>query len=227
MKEKPILFKAPMVRAILNGTKMQTRRIINPQPPEHIDRLHGNALRKRFPYPLEDDNGNPCGKGFQDDNNQFYRPVGLAGDRLWVKETWKTYASLDSVKPSNIARGAGIEYAAGGTSLHGHQTLHGMSKKWRSPLFMMDWMSRITLEIVKVRVERLQDISEEDAKAEGVQKITAGNYTFDLGNLRSCGDARTAYIDLWNHINGPGSWDKNPWVWVIEFNLCPSVKICG
>lgn len=199
MKERPILFSGPMVRAILEGRKTQTRRIINPQPPEHIDRLHGNALRKRFPYQLEDDSGNPCGKGFQDDNHQFWRPVGLAGDRLWVKETF----SAAGVFGEDGRKFYRADYVDG---------KHPSGLHWKPSIFCTRKASRITLEIVNVRVERLQDISEQDAAAEGCKCPGC------MGdNLSGCPDCKDDYRLLWNRINGPSSWDKNPWVWVIEF----------
>jgi hypothetical protein len=84
--------------------------------------------------------------------------------------------------------------------------------------------SRITLEIIKVRVERLWDISNEDALAEGIHKVTAGHYTYQPGVGRACGDARTAYFDLWQDINGRESFDTNPWVWVIGFKKAEGVQ---
>ena len=211
-KERGILFSAPMVRAILEGRKTQTRRVVKPDPPDHIDRLHNGELSKRFPYPLEDDDGNPCGFGFQDDNNRFWRcPYGQTGSRLWVKETHSFWChSFESV---------GVEYAAGGDdkivefpNKLGMPSLDvqcrkniGGGRRKRPSIFMPRWASRITLEIESVRVERLQDITEADARAEGVPADTRDGFS------------RAAYVTLWESINGKGSWAKNPWVWVIDF----------
>lgn len=188
MKERPLLFKAEMVRAILEERKTQTRRIVKPQP------KHRAILSKGVWYDADCINpGIP-----------IKCPYGQPGDRLWVKETWRTYGSLDDTKPSNIVSGATIEYAARGNSLGIDGPVCGMSKRWRSPLFMLRWMSRITLEITTIRVERLNDISMAGVLAEGCILSTSKTEPLD-------------YQNLWESINGPGSWKQNPWVWVVLF----------
>lgn len=187
-KERPILFSAPMVRAILDGRKTQTRRIVKPQPNEFIDRLHGGSLKKRFPYKLEDDDGNPCGIGFQDDNGNYWTcPYGQPGDVLWVRETW-----IAPYVKTEIAR-----YKA-------DEPEGCLPRKWKPSIFMPRWASRISLRVTSVRVERLNDISQTDAIAEGVSGVNTGDFV-------------TAYSELWESINGTDSWQANPWVWVIEF----------
>lgn len=196
MKERPIIFSGPMVRALLEGRKNQTRRIVKP-PRGWEDRFpHVDPWCLRSPGAVWWWDGRYKHTGVKQDC-----PYGNPGDRLWVRENWRTYASLDHVKPSKIGQGAGIEYPAGGSNVIGKDTLHAMGKL-RPSIFLPRWASRILLELTEIRVERLQDISEEDAKAEGVVATLT---------------CRTEYRDLWESINGAGSWDKNPFVWVIEF----------
>lgn len=210
MKERPILFSGPMVRAILAGTKTQTRRAMKPQPtdefrvlavewysPEYEDR-HGEL------QPGEDI------FGVYGDEEGYKCPYGAPGDRLWVRETWRAPGAVprsdDPVRP-----GMRIEYRAD----EDHAT-DGFT--WRPSIFMPKWACRLVLEIVGVRVERLQTISEADALAEGIafDKQWEG-YGIDGGRFFHCSDPRRSYEQLWESINGEGSWDANPWVWVIEF----------
>ena len=210
MKERPILFSAPMVRALLAGTKTQTRRIVKARDLEWMDVHQG--LR-------EPDNAERC-------------PYGQPGDRLWVREAWQgplleefeMDADADWHLPSHIHQyqnPAHCVYAADGGPAPEYIDLDdNMRNDWRPSIHMFRWASRITLEITSVRVERLQDISIEDAKAEGawgpddsvVEKVANhfGIHLFDT-------NPRLAYQMLWEQINGPDSWDANPWVWVVEF----------
>jgi hypothetical protein len=187
IREKPILFSAPMVRAILEGKKTQTRRIVKPQPPEWINELHGNELSKRAPYHIEDDEQRVFGWGFQDDHDRYYKfPYGKLGDRLWVRETHCQY-------------GDGYIYRAD----YGQFTpiSDGIGGPWKPSIHMPRKASRINLEIESVRVEGLNDISEADAKAEGI----------------ATSKPEFSFMTLWKSINGPDSWDSNPWVWVVQF----------
>jgi hypothetical protein len=193
MKERPILFSAPMVRALLDGSKTQTRRVVKPQP----SILAGELL---------------CWKdnALTDDQMAALCPYGKPGDRLWVRESWHqrgkfVFALPDSDKRSWLGTRE-IAYSAD-AKRPGHD--------WRSrpSIHMPRWASRITLEITGVRVERLRDISPEDCWAEGIQEMRdAGD---ENGELR--GSVKQDYQALWESINGPGSWDANPWVWVVEF----------
>lgn len=209
MKEHPILFSGAMVRAILEGRKTQTRRMLKWQPanddkPLAVEMFNPTKVDKNGEeYPGQevfgaygDDWGLPC-------------PYGQPGDRLWVRETWSTKKITPFI--------AIPIYAATGDKAPGH---------WKPSIHMPRKYSRIILEITSVRVERLQDIGEEDAFAEGVQ-IPA--YKTDGGEIRgliplsghkripkAC-TGREFYATLWDDINGAGSWDKNPWVWVVEF----------
>lgn len=184
MKERPILFSGPMVRALLAGTKTQTRRIVKARDLEWMDVHQG--LR-------EPDNAERC-------------PYGQPGNRLWVRETWHDASS---------ALHSCVLYRADGDELYGG--------KWCPSIHMPRWASRITLEVTGVRVDRLQDINEADARAEG---ITDGG-CLNCGEPEPCNcaapqpDARDAFVHLWMSINGPDSWAANPWVWVIEFRRLP------
>lgn len=213
MKDRPILFSGSMVRAIREGRKTQTRRIVKPQP--FIDpkwgltwEPRGHALNKPS-YVERNVNWNPISNAMID----FGCPHGQPGDWLWVKETWRTTDSLDHVKPSNIRPGAQIEYKAGGHNVNGFQghPLTGMGR-WRPSIFMSKWMSRVILEIVSVRVERLKDISGSDCCAEGCK---GGNGS--IPGYAFSATPREHYRHVWESINGVGSWLTNPYVWVIEF----------
>lgn len=174
MKEKPILFSGEMVKAILEGRKTQTRRIIKPRylpVVEECLRVNGKWVFDTFDYDLGAISGRP-------------------GDRLWVKETFLNNA-LDGYPPIYFYRADGNEKPA--------------DRHWKPSIFMPRKASRITLEITGVRVERLKDMKAGDAEAEGCDSST------------DCRDNLADFKALWESINGEGSWDANPWVWVIEF----------
>lgn len=194
MKTRPILFSGSMVRAILDGSKTQTRRIAKDIGDECCtERPNGDLV----------DTVDLC-------------PYGKAGDTLWVRETWATteQSGVHSADAECVYRATDPDW----------QTLEGW--KWKPSIFMRREHSRITLEITNVRVERLQDISSSDAVAEGVAS-ESGLLGSDLFGLHNWADhlripygdsyARARYAMLWQSINGPGSWDKNPFVWVVEF----------
>lgn len=215
VREKPILFSAPMVKAILNGTKTQTRRIIKPQPPKEFDALYGGIngpfwMRTGAEHEDSWPPQYPNGRGF------LPCPYGAPSHELFVKETWRTKSQWDGLKPSELPIANEfmvspfIAYDADGPS----RELHG---KTRPSIFMPRWASRITLEIESVRVERLQDISEEDAIAEGCKDWME---PWRPGSL----SARVLYSKLWESINGPGSWAKNPWVWALNFKRVEEPK---
>lgn len=139
-------------------------------------------------------------------------PYGLIGDRLWVKETFRPQDGMTTYCQHQDE----IEYRADGDRPKEPTDCH-----WKPSIFMPRWASRITLEITGVRVERLNEISEEDAIAEGVEPLSHGFKNY-LGADLQCGDARMSYMSLWESINGAGSWAKNPWVWCISFQPCPT-----
>jgi len=222
MKEGPILFSAPMVRAILEGRKTQTRRIVKPQPDgvwaKNPETGEGEVF-KLLPLP----NGDPWWN-LGGINGLPKCPHGSPGSRLWVRESWRAAKWYDDLSPSDLPYQTIIEYGANAPTPD--------AGKLRPSIFMPRWASRINLELISVMVERLQDISDEDAIAEGIDPgwlIKTDNRAHNL--LRStiygrygerCGDTIVAsekhcFAWLWETINGHGSWEANPLVWRIEF----------
>lgn len=218
MKERPILFSGAMVRAILSGAKTQTRRIA---PIQSLDIFeHDGGLvtwNVRFTKPIGKSRtiGSYSG-GFAtpDKARQIvaaeFCPYGQPGDRLWVREAW----SIDPHPGPNYS--GGLRSPDGGEVMY--RATDGWHGPWRPSIHMPRWASRLTLEITGVRVERLQAISEADAIAEGVTAVSSGGVTlFTTTGVNCFQTAKDAYAALWESINGPGSWDANPWVWVVEF----------
>ena len=199
MKEKPIIFSTQAVRAILDGRKTQTRRVIKPEWYRCLD----------FDEP-------------EDINNALVQcPYGQIGDRLWVRETWGAISPDEELRPLSECR---IEYRAdlpvGSTDYPGGwpaDEAHGNddAPKWRSSIHMPRWASRITLEIVDVRVEKLQNITCFDCTAEGVhyREVVKKQCTAFPQ------DYHRTFAELWDEINAKRgySWASNPWVWVISF----------
>lgn len=186
MKEKPILFSAPMVRAILDGRKTQTRRVLKNQ--ETLDRV-GEGILRRYP------------------RQKVGVPV-LPGDWLWVRETWQTHCDKDGITPRDLPPDTDVQYPA--------TYDHWVSKR-RPGIHMPRWASRITLLVTDVRVQRLQDISEEDAKAEGAPHLTRMLDDLSIVDIRY----RASFKTLWEEINGDGSWSANPWVYALTFEVLP------
>ena len=212
MKERSILFSAPMVRAILKGRKTQTRlKVFNKRTTNY------QSIEER-------DDGTPWPwRETEDAQDHWYPcPYGQPGDRLWVRETFAivprtAYACSDGVQQTlrpDDPHDAAIYRADWSRSNGGIQ--------WRPSIHMPSWASRITLEVTGVRVERLQDISEVDAISEGVRQMRDGSECWvgregPRGLVTPWPTAREAFRDLWQSINGPDSWTANPWVFVIEF----------
>lgn len=172
MKERPIIFSAPMVTAILEDRKTQTRRLTKNVPPGFSGELP--------------------------DDWEWKSPYGDPGDRLWVRETWAPHDAKALAEKDR----AFIYFRADDARAH------PTDGKWRPCIFMPRWASRLNLEILTVRVERLRDITPEDARAEGCVDTAESS-------------VRGNYASLWSQINGAGSWDANPWVWVIGFRRVP------
>ena len=199
MKERPILFKGEMVRAILDGAKTQTRRVCKFTSGGH---LKGPRTNKRW-HP-------------DDPNAVLACPYGQPGDRLWVKETFfdTNSATTDprfGIAPRYLYR-ADYEYREPQRRIIGPHN-------WKPSIFCTRAASRIVLEIAAVRTERLNDISEADAKAEGAIDPSSDSA---LGKWMGSPTAKNGlwaqqYALLWQIINGPGSWELNPWIWVITF----------
>ncbi|WP_025856114.1 hypothetical protein [Pseudomonas sp. CHM02] len=203
IKERPILFSAPMVRAILEGRKTVTRRALKIQPRSKAD-IGSYGLGQPFIRHPDVTKPNPeC-------------PHGRPGDRLWVRETCLINDFRDGGVPEAERADCQIIYRADGTpDWEGEEELI----RWRPSIHMPRWASRILLEITDVRVERLQDISEEQAKAEGVRLYTdhaeLGDWWHVEGIETYSADPRKSFELLWSSVGG--DWQANPWVWVVEF----------
>lgn len=225
MKERPILFSAPMVRAILDGSKTQTRRVLKHQPhedwyPAHYTELH--AFEKDGE--LNPDKVVGWGAVNEDGDQGYVCPYGKPGDRLWVREAW----SLEMIGAFGTAHGYDSTYelrfraddvareihVAPGESDPYIKLYYSQRGDWRPSIHMPRWASRLLLEIVAVRVERLSDISEADGRAEGAPPAP---YQCAPGYEAYTREYRLGFERLWESINGAGSWKADPWVWVVEF----------
>ena len=196
MKERPILFSAPMVREILEDRKTVTRRVIKPNPQKY-EMPDGWGLSWKT----------KCGGGSE--WMIKYCPYGFPGDRLWVKETWHCddYSAAQDIMNIRI----GVYYR----SSEEHPEIF---PKWKPSIFMPRWASRITLEITDVKVERLQEISEEDAIKEGAKLENWNlNYLYGIAIPTEESTHVKGFANLWDSINKKNPWSSNPWVWVISF----------
>lgn len=196
MGDRPILFSAPMIRALLDGRKTQTRRVVNPIP-------HDPALRPGMtgykPAPLHLWQAAPSGP--------YFPPRYVAGDRLWVREACATW--IGDIRD--------VAYRADETDDEWANLRHDAKLgfwKLRPSIHMPRWASRITLTVTDVRVQRLNEISEADAQAEGAPPIGADDATDE--DERS---HRWGFINLWNSLHGPGAWAQNPWVAAYTFTV--------
>ena len=203
MKELPILFSGDMVRAILDGKKTQTRRVITQRLDDRPlvkavwqGREPGKALLRFGSRPITDEMNVPC-------------PYGQPGDLLYLRETWATHRGFDGMKPSELAYDGGgrptVNYRA--DPLDGHLSSRG---KWRPSIHMPKAFARIWLRVTEVRVERVQEISDEDSHAEG---ITDAEPNF----LWIKGRARNRFRTLWDSTNAKHPWESRPWVWALTF----------
>jgi hypothetical protein len=222
IKERGILMHARSVLNILAGRKTQTRRIVKPQPLGFADTvqtvgwesgdtaLRGVAGHYCLVKLRESRNEQHSRQGIPDDI-EYHCPQGQPGDRLWVRETWRTFKS--ALSPDD---NFGVEYRADGEKVYwpkwdaAFRDAVPNGGGWKPSLFMPRWASRITLEITDVRVERVRDISEADAYAEGI-KIGDADFD-DLGP-----NPIAAFSRLWDDTNGKGAWERNDWVWCISF----------
>lgn len=202
MKERPILFNGEMVRAILDGRKTQTRRMVKNLPASTLDVFFDDECDSWCRSDQEN--------GMNDSDAVMIGlpPFGTIGDRLWVRETWRCRG------------GSEYEYQKHQPSIMYRADANPVDcicNNWTPSIHMPRWASRITLEITGVRVDRLNDISEDDAKAEGVFRRMDGPHmeysTVPNGTMHW--NANAAFRDLWQSIYG--NWDANPWVWVYEF----------
>lgn len=190
MTERPILFSAPMVRAILDGTKTVTRRTVRSK----YDFVVEDGVALYPPYVF----GEP-------ESIEVTCPYGTPGDHLWVKETYAAASEHEHDEKRALADAkaqmpwAGVIYRA--------DPWAKTPQRWRPSIFMPRWASRITLEVVSVRVERLHEIDDTDARLEGCLGMP---HVVDV-------TPREEFQELWHVINGKDSWNENPWVWRVEF----------
>lgn len=205
VKERPILFSGPMVRAILAGRKTQTRRIIKDAGWWNID---------------DDGAGGPVWPGRENEWGEWVHmncPYGSVGDRLWVRECFYVdhvdmvdRSPNDECPPDELWKDCTYYRADGDCCEQIPECCCAEvgKPKWRPSIHMPRWASRINLEVTGVRVERLQDITEADANSEGMQDADSLSLT-----------ARGAFSDVWDDLNAKRgfSWDSNPWVWVVSF----------
>ncbi len=227
MKERPILFSAPMVRAILACTKTQTRRVMSLHPSAIACCCGGTAAR----WVSEGDRWHcgTCGGGarLRPRDVEYARcPYGQPGDQLWVRETWQGFYE-DEMPPE---RPRGPRYTMGQPARpdrlsfvyyrsDGDVPAHPLygAPLWKPSIHLPRKYSRLLLEVASVRVERLQSISPEDALAEGIVQLRDGGYGLPAGEYYHHSDPSQSFFQLWADINGPGSVEANPWVWVINF----------
>lgn len=223
MKERPILFNTPMVQAILRGDKTMTRRAVKfPKDFTGENVFSNGSLGIKYTSDMGGDTV-----------QRLSCPYGQVGERLWVRETWAKVSVPEGTTARKILTLFKASMPFSG--------IDGTEVRWKPSIYMPRYVSRITLEIVSIGVERLHDITEEDAKREGVREsnvepvyppdhslcpdcggeLVRAAFGDDYGitevDCTSCDTYKKRFEILWENINGPCSWTANPWVWVIEF----------
>lgn len=243
IKERPILFNAPMVIAILDGRKTHTRRLvkISKERGEWEASTIGGAGVK---HPDGTQAVEQACIRNTTTGKVITCPHGIMGDRLWVRETWQGplfYGEIpEDWNSDKYKTPEYCHYKASGDSCDFIDADDNFVERWSPSIHMPRWASRILLEVTNVRVERLQDISKEDAISEGFKAITKDGKTIKYGVPDADGypgnddigwdwcdwdvNPVIAYKRLYESINGTGSWDMNPWVWVIEFKVIENGK---
>lgn len=238
--EHPILFSGPMVRAILAGKKTQTRRIIRiPEvvraEPEDASASGGNEsayLNGLTEVGQREEDG--VWRAFlteypEEGSVDVRCPYGKPGDRLWLRETWAAGACSEGLAPSCLSpsfyRGPRSDNGGAWFQADAAEPAHPVTPrgKWRPAIHMPRWLSRITLEVIEVRAARVQDISEDDARAEGAEK---GNdhRVYPSKQAAWVTTYRRGFEVLWDSINGDrdrADWAANPWVWAVSFRVLP------
>jgi hypothetical protein len=212
MADKPIIFSAPMVQALLAGRKVQTRRTVQNLTFDLKSQMwRFGGVNSALLFRSEDQVKSRT-DGVVSAKTAAYRK----GDRLWVREAWKTSALYDKTPPRELPISAPIYFTC-------DDRLWPVAR-YRPSIHMPRWSSRLTLTVTDVRVQRLQDISEEDAKAEGVRLMRDGSGVF-VGRegpkrlVTPWPTACEAFADLWDSINGPDAWSENPFVYAVSFTV--------
>lgn len=245
-KEKPILFSAPMINAIMAGNKTQTRRLVKWKPRDMGFNLAFSGMvagcyaneNPTSGYVLRSRSGD-VGMCWNDRTWPAFCPYGAPGDTLWVRETWYcddyTAGDLAAARVGYVGEGPSDEdIVKKWKSALDFRATHDCGSYeagcpcsdedgrsgWRPSIFMPRWASRLTLEVLSVRVERLMSITDQDTLAEGVERATPDGYVFgtDDGKSSPAGTPRSAFKLGWDTINGARApWETNPWVWVVSF----------
>ena len=228
MTDRPIIFSGPMVRALLAGHKTQTRRLLKPQPVCDHKFWPGDATR----MVIDEDGAHcaVCGAGVQLAHRRKSGVRGIpvrfaVGDRLYVRETWQVrgLAFGRPIADSRMAAPSAFHYAANDNGAW--KTYWG---GWRSPIHMPRWASRLTLDVTGVRIERLNDLTEADAFAEGVGSWSIEGEPFDKPpSAEDCaiftrikyGTGVRGFSHIWDTINGTDAWSRNPFVIVVAFTV--------
>lgn len=221
MSEKPISFSPLMVRAILEGRKTQTRRILKPQPKWDNGALGIEDAKGRWVFCTNTEVG--FAEGLL---RSKFKARYESGDHLWVREAWRTGKGFNPLSPSELGPRTPLHYLADGEQ----SARVPLTGRYRHARFIPRWASRITLKVTDVRVQRLQDISEDDAKSEGIEPVLYGGSDPQFQGACAWKDYRDhphavvpysspihSFQSLWNSINGPGAWDTNPWVAAYTF----------
>ena len=203
MKARPILFTPENAQKVHDGAKTQTRRIVKPQPPANCDKPMFDAAGYGFFYEQPDSDGDALDV-WPEGSDGIKCLYGMVGDRLWVREAWRVFGGLEYEYQQHLPS---VRYR-GDIS----DALEYLQAEWRPSIHMPKWACRTWLDLTAVRVERLQDITEDDARAEGCAPVV-----HDKDGAVDCGTRKTIFRQLWESIHGPGSWGENPWVWVLEF----------
>ena len=237
MKERPILFSAPMVRAILDGKKTQTRRVVK------SSRANNAELWRRFgDEPLLWESLVKGENGAYEHDWFTKCPYGTVGDQLWLRESWQYANWTDDGYPFIRFQADGVVLLRDNVPSEWSEQVNATwatlseldnfmvdgiaaDRRWRPSIHMPRWASRINLLIKSIRVERLNEISEDDAKAEGVEPFFSTHQSIGRDQTMTTGERisdcehRASFACLWDDIHGDNSWQQNPWVWVVEFEV--------
>ena len=198
MSDRPIIFSAPMVNALLDGRKSMTRRVLKSQPPEWVTRM------------CHEGRNGWIGSG--DGHGTLMHVPYAVGDRLWCREGFSYgWPVEENHQLPECNQAHAITYRADGNRPFG-------GGRWHSPIHMPRWASRLTLVVSDVRVQRVQDISEADAQAEGLVDVYEG-WATDRDGRHWGPEARASYRVLWNDLHGEDAWDANPWVAALTFTV--------
>lgn len=222
MADRQILFSGPMIRALLEGRKTQTRRVLSPQPfadgyfEGEIDCTTVPAeaqFAKCFRFGATAVGGGAV-------RTELYEPRIQSGDRLWVREAWRTSTAYDDLRPSDMGGEEPVRFEVDGTKIRWSAGT-APTGRTRPGMFMPRWASRLTLVATEVRVQRLQDISEADAIAEGVDSAGDGIAFVQRSDALTYSTPIGCYAALWNDLNAKRGygWDTNPWVVAVTFTV--------